>query len=139
MLACVNCANPISLDPTAGRFPPWCPNCGASLKLADPKPAALDTKPPANAPTSRPEGVVVPPVETTVSTFDTIAPSVETPRHSKVLRNGAMLCLLASAVLAYFTPIELTSSAQTNPWLWPLMMCGIGCIMLAFWARLRFR
>ena len=31
MLACTNCSNPIRHDPTAGRLPPWCPHCGATL------------------------------------------------------------------------------------------------------------
>ena len=139
MLACVNCANPISLDPRAGGLPPWCPNCGASLKLGEPKSAALDAAPPANSPTSRSERTVARHVETTVSTYERLAPSVEKPRRSKLLRNSALLCLLASAASAYFTQTESNPSAQANAWFWPLAMAGIGCTMLVFWARLRFR
>jgi hypothetical protein len=131
MLACVNCANRITLDPAAGRLPPWCPNCGASLKLADPRPAALDTAPPAHAPTLRPEGTGAPPVETTVSTFESLALTVETPWQSKMLRNAAVLCLLTGAALAYFT--------ATDAWLWPLLLAGIGCTILLYWAHSRFR
>jgi hypothetical protein len=139
MLACVNCAHPISLDPKAGGLPPWGPNCGASLKLSEPKPAALETAAQASTLTSQSVKTVARQVETAVSTYDRISPSVEKPRRSKLLRNGALLCLLASAGSAYFTETETSPSAQANAWFWSLAMAGIGCTMLVFWARLRFR